>query len=152
MNPDSIADGPHRPAHEPLASSLRNVFIIAGSVAVMLGLCLATAGILLRAYSEKRPMQPMQPLGILVAPNSQPLTRLPAPNLELDDGHADSAAFNDRETEQLNSYGWVDRSRGIARIPIERAMDLIAARHLPVATNSSASRSASNLIQSGGIP
>lgn len=27
---------------------------------------------------------------------------------------------------QLNSYDWVDREQGIARIPIERAMDLLA--------------------------
>lgn len=26
----------------------------------------------------------------------------------------------------LDSYGWVDRDAGIARIPIERAMDLVA--------------------------
>jgi hypothetical protein len=29
---------------------------------------------------------------------------------------------------KLNSYGWVDRKGGIVRIPIERAMDMIAAR------------------------
>jgi len=28
--------------------------------------------------------------------------------------------------EELGRYGWVDRERGIARIPIERAMDLVA--------------------------
>jgi hypothetical protein len=27
--------------------------------------------------------------------------------------------------ESLRHYGWVDRSRGIARIPIDRAMDLV---------------------------
>lgn len=35
------------------------------------------------------------------------------------------------ETEQrgrLDGYAWADRDRGLVRIPIERAMDLIAAR------------------------
>ena len=31
----------------------------------------------------------------------------------------------------LNSYGWVDQKNGIARIPISRAIDIIAARGLP---------------------
>jgi hypothetical protein len=35
------------------------------------------------------------------------------------------------EEQQLNSYGWVDKSTGTVRIPIERAMDLIALHGLP---------------------
>jgi len=36
-------------------------------------------------------------------------------------------------TEQafLNSYGWIDRSRGIVHIPIQRAMELLAERGIP---------------------
>ncbi|HWP30384.1 MAG TPA: hypothetical protein VNK96_01470 [Fimbriimonadales bacterium] len=30
------------------------------------------------------------------------------------------------EEEILNNYGWVDKNAGIARVPIERAMDLLA--------------------------
>ena len=33
--------------------------------------------------------------------------------------------------ERLHGYGWVDRSRGIVRIPIERAMELVAAGAKP---------------------
>jgi hypothetical protein len=36
------------------------------------------------------------------------------------------------QEDQLNSYGWVDEKAGVARIPIERAMDLIVQRGLPV--------------------
>jgi hypothetical protein len=37
-----------------------------------------------------------------------------------------------REQEQmLTSYGWVDRQKGIARIPIERAIDLLVERGEP---------------------
>jgi hypothetical protein len=37
-----------------------------------------------------------------------------------------------RRTEEhlLDSYGWVDQASGVARIPIERAMDLILERGL----------------------
>lgn len=78
-------------------------------------------------------MQPMQRLGIINAPDEKPLTHLPAPSLELDDGHADYLALRQQQSEKLNSYGWVDRSNGIVRIPIDHAMDLIASRGLPVA-------------------
>ncbi len=37
-----------------------------------------------------------------------------------------------KQEERLNSYGWVDKEAGVARIPIERAMDLIVQRGMPV--------------------
>jgi hypothetical protein len=33
-----------------------------------------------------------------------------------------------QETETLESYGWVDRNTGMARIPIERAMEIMVER------------------------
>jgi hypothetical protein len=36
------------------------------------------------------------------------------------------------QEERLHSYGWVDEQGGVAHIPIERAMELIAQRGLPV--------------------
>lgn len=35
------------------------------------------------------------------------------------------------EEAVLNSYGWVDRKAGIARIPINRAIAIVAAKGLP---------------------
>lgn len=43
----------------------------------------------------------------------------------------DLARFRGEQARKLHSYGWVDRRKGIIRIPIERAMDLIAERGLP---------------------
>ncbi len=39
------------------------------------------------------------------------------------------------QENQLNSYGWVDEKAGVAHIPIERAMELIEQRGLPVCPN-----------------
>src|ERR1035438_1664773 len=36
------------------------------------------------------------------------------------------------QEDRLNSYGWVDEKTGVAHIPIERAMDLIVQRGMPV--------------------
>lgn len=35
------------------------------------------------------------------------------------------------EDQVLTSYGWVDRKKGLVRIPIDRAIDLLAQRGLP---------------------
>lgn len=35
------------------------------------------------------------------------------------------------EKEQLESYGWMDQAGGVAHIPVERAIDILAARGLP---------------------
>ena len=43
-------------------------------------------------------------------------------------------ALRATQESQLNSYGWVDREQGTVHIPIERAMELIAQRNLPVVT------------------
>jgi hypothetical protein len=59
--------------------------------------------------------------------------QFPTPRLELDDGNQDLADLHDREDLLLNYYSWVDKPGGAVRIPIERAMELIAQRGLPVA-------------------
>jgi len=55
----------------------------------------------------------------------------PAPQLEIDER---TELNKDRlhEEQTLSTYGWVDQKAGTVRIPIDRAMDLIALRGLPV--------------------
>lgn len=36
------------------------------------------------------------------------------------------------ETSQIDRYGWVDPKAGVVRIPVERAIELVAERGLPV--------------------
>jgi hypothetical protein len=55
----------------------------------------------------------------------------PAPQLETDERTQLNSIIT-RQEEVLNSYGYIDEKAGTVRIPIERAMDLIAARGLPV--------------------
>ncbi len=63
------------------------------------------------------------------APN---VTKLPpAPRLQ-PNPRIDLRALRAEEEKQLHSYGWVDREHGVVRIPIERAMEILAQRGLPV--------------------
>ena len=61
---------------------------------------------------------------------------VPAPNMspEPDLQVASSRDYQEMraaEEAQLRSYRWVDRDAGIAAIPIERAMEILARRGLP---------------------
>jgi hypothetical protein len=44
----------------------------------------------------------------------------------------DLKAIRAAEDQLLTGYGWVDQSKGVVRIPIVRAMDLLVHRGLPV--------------------
>lgn len=54
-----------------------------------------------------------------------------APLLEIDE-RTQLGDFLMNQEKQLNSYDWVDEKAGVARIPIDRAMELVAQRGLPV--------------------
>jgi hypothetical protein len=60
-----------------------------------------------------------------------PATAFPNPRLETDErGQLDPILMN--EEDRLYTYGWVDQKAGTMHIPIERAMDLVVQRGLPV--------------------
>jgi hypothetical protein len=55
-----------------------------------------------------------------------------------------------KENEVLESYDWVDQKNGVVRIPIDRAMDLLAQRGLPVISQADAARATSGDKAAGG--
>jgi len=63
-----------------------------------------------------------------VAP--QAIQKFPQPRLEKNE-RVEINNFRLKEEQTLNSYGWVDQKAGVIRIPIDRAMALIAQQGLP---------------------
>jgi hypothetical protein len=61
----------------------------------------------------------------------------PDPLMEKDE-HTKIDDLRSKEEKTLYSYGWVDEKAGTVRIPIDRAMDLIVERGLPVLHQSAA--------------
>jgi hypothetical protein len=62
--------------------------------------------------------------------------QFPTPRLQTDDGSQETANLHAREDLLLEHYSWVEGAQGSprrVRIPIERAMELIAQSGLPVA-------------------
>ena len=89
---------------------------------------------LLDAYEQRR--QPaLNPLVKATGADTRVVTpadvnAFPKPRLEIDE-RGQIGGFRLGEEEKLHTYGWVDQNAGIMRIPIDRAMDLIAQRGLP---------------------
>ena len=54
-----------------------------------------------------------------------------APQLQVTPA-SDLTQLRAREQARLDGYGWVDRQQGLVHIPIERAMEMLAARSPPV--------------------
>jgi len=54
----------------------------------------------------------------------------PEPRLERNE-RLEIESFRLQEEQTLHSYGWVDQQAQVVRIPIDRAMQLIAERGLP---------------------
>jgi len=78
-----------------------------------------------------------QKLGPPATPFEEVRTLPPLPRLQVDP-KMELKQYRDSQREMLNSYGWVDRPGGVVRIPIDRAMELVIARGLPVRPNGAA--------------
>jgi hypothetical protein len=78
---------------------------------------------------------PMNPLVTAKTSDTRVVTpadinSFPQPRLETDERN-EIYNFRLQEEQKLHSYGWVDQNAGVVRIPIDRAMELIAQRGLP---------------------
>jgi hypothetical protein len=86
--------------------------------------------------ARQRSRQPQQsPLVQQVDSNTrivspEEIAKFPQPRLERNE-RVEINDFRLKEEQSLNSYGWVDEKARVVRIPIERAMQLVAQRGLP---------------------
>lgn len=80
---------------------------------------------------EVNPLVTNIPTDTRHVPRGYPQSAFPNPKLEEDErGQLNDIRMN--EDKELYSYGWVDQQAGTVHIPIERAMDLLVQRGLPV--------------------
>ncbi len=77
------------------------------------------------------PLVTNAPTDVRHVPRDYPQSVFPSPKLEEDErGQLDGIRLQEEQT--LATYDYVDQKSGVVRIPIDRAMDLIAQRGLPV--------------------
>ena len=65
-----------------------------------------------------------------VANTVEPTKLFPEPQLQKTPV-ADLKAIRAQEDKLLNGYAWVDQPKGVVRIPVERAIEVLAKRGLP---------------------
>jgi hypothetical protein len=90
-----------------------------------------------RSQAEQKPISPLvnnAPVDTRKLPTDYReylKQNFPAPQLETDERTQLNSIITAQE-EKLNTYDYIDQKAGTVRIPIDRAMDLIAQRGLPV--------------------
>lgn len=114
--------------HETRDVDIRRVSILAGVLVLVIA---AAMGLMVLMFDRlaAREAGHQAPPSTLVEP---PALRLPPEPRLQEDPVADLARMMAEEQAALDGYGWVDRERGVARIPVRRAMDILVQRGLPV--------------------
>lgn len=118
----------HGAATEPSGVDTGVVLKFAAVLAMVSVVSLALVGgffFFLERDTEAREARPMPVETEHAATVEQRLP--PEPRLEIDE-KATLAVLQAAENERLTTYGWVDKPNDIVRIPIARAMELMAER------------------------
>jgi len=93
-----------------------------------------------RSEAEQTPVNPLvtnAPADTRRIPKDYPQGAFPNPKLEEDErGQLNGIRLKEEQT--LSTYDYIDKNAGTVRIPIDRAMDLIVQRGLPVRAQGSA--------------
>jgi len=92
-------------------------------------LCIASFAIVVGVFRYLEHVTSGVPAGRQNVVAGQP-QRPPAPQLE-ETPALDLARERAAEEELLHTYGWIDKQAGVVRLPIERAIELMAQRGLP---------------------
>jgi len=114
------------PGYETSDASVRSLVRYGIVLAIITALSFGAMKLLvdlLEAHAERtgEAPPPMMATGLQV-PAEPRLQVLPSVDLE---------KFHAGETASLETYSWVDRQAGVVRIPIERAIEVLAERGLP---------------------
>jgi hypothetical protein len=113
-------------AHETTDVHVRPLVTYTGVLVLTVAGALVLMWVLFQFYAAM-PVREGGPVSPLTAERVPP----PRPRLQTMETQSQDLVSNRATEEQLlNSYGWVDQSAGIVRIPIRRAMDLAVERGL----------------------
>jgi hypothetical protein len=112
-------------AHEQKDADVISLFMVAGLLLLVLVLCLLTCWAVLHFFNRERHAEQGRP-----RTSGTQVAAFPPPRLLVHPG-SERKKLETAERRQLESYGWVDRPAGVARIPVTRAMQLLVERGLP---------------------
>lgn len=115
-----------RDGHEPSEVGIRGIFVFGAALIGLIVVVMLVLASIMRGFiaAEKADGTTTKQL-VRESPGD-----FPAPRLQRSTTF-DMVEFRKREEAALSGYGWEDRRAGIARIPIERAMEILARNGLP---------------------
>jgi len=122
-----MPDDQPKHGHETSDASIRNLLIFGAGLSLVVIAGLVVSRVVFHYFVGH------QGLGPPASPFEDVRTLPPEPRLQVA-APKDLKGYKAAQDEILNGYGWVDRQAGVVRIPIERAMDILLRRGLPVRT------------------
>ncbi len=127
MKPPIEPDNNPTVAHEPTDADSRSITQLGIAVTFFLIVSQLALWWVFSSFSKReQKLSPPVPAIIRTqAPKEPPEPRLQA------NPQSDLRKMRQEEDEVLNHYGWVDPDRGIVRLPIGRALDIVAQKGLP---------------------
>jgi hypothetical protein len=125
MNARNDPGGQPRRGHETSDANIRGLIIFGVGLC-----CLVIAGFLI-SKGVFHYFVGHQGLGPPTSPFENVRMLPPEPRLQVS-APQDLEQYKAAQGETLNSYAWVDQNAGVVRIPIDRAMDILVQKGLPV--------------------
>jgi hypothetical protein len=125
------------PKHERTDVNAAWIFAIVACLALLLiGLHFITSGLVGRLKQNAPPADAWTSGEARIR---KPELQASFPRLQVSPA-ADLREFRAREEAELNSYGWIDQTSGVVRLPIEEAMKQLLQKQLPVRSGPNADR------------
>lgn len=121
-----------RPQHEPAEFDseiqVRAIFLVLAGLALLVALSFAGVFGFSRVLKSRSVARDPAPLPVAEAnqPRPRPRAALQA------SPPAEMARYAREEEAALSAWAWVDRAGGVAQIPVDRALEIVAERGLPV--------------------
>ena len=110
--------------HQPEDTPVRGVAVVLAAIVLSLLLIYLVVGVIGRAFGRHPRAEPVGETDLAVP-------RAAAHPSSLDTLAVERGRLEREQRIHLESFGWMDRSAGIAAIPVDDAMVLVAARGLP---------------------
>jgi hypothetical protein len=117
--PPETQEGDIPPGQEASFMNLKTLVVAGIGLFLLIIILSGLAGVLTAAFGRGQPAVE----GSVRTPDPPNLQIAPQQDLE---------SYQATQSAKLEGYGWVDEETGVVRIPIERAMELLAERGLPV--------------------
>jgi hypothetical protein len=130
---DTPRDSEHpSPGHEQSEMHIRPLVLFGLGLLALAGVTLAAMGWMFDYFAARQARLDVPP-----SPLADPRQLPPEPRLQIISAQ-DLQQLRATEDALLHSYGWVDREAGIVRLPIDRAIQMLAERGLPAKSEQSA--------------